>query len=224
MDVYLATVGTVSLWAGAIILRNRIERRQCRALEQEARQLGFSFVSLAKPFEGSDISDLAFCLQNGSSTQVENLVQGTIYDRHMLVFNLRTYSSLGEGSTVTTCAAFQSGPSQLPVFRICVKGILDRWRDALAGTAVDFDIDPEFAKRFFLCCADETEKHRFFTRSKLLHIHQCADHFQIQSSPDWLLMFRRGRIISARNLRQFVDVTSTIASGLLDLEPRLGAP
>jgi dissimilatory sulfite reductase (desulfoviridin) alpha/beta subunit len=36
-------------------------------------------------------------------------------------------------------------------------------------------------------------------------------------------MFRPGGIISARNLRQFVDVTSTLASGLLDLEPQPGA-
>ena len=224
MNVYLMIFATVAVLVGAITLRNRIELQRCRTLEQKARQLGFSFTKIAKPFEGSDIRDLAFCLQEGSSIQVENLVQGTIRDCRMVVFNLRTYSSLGEGSIVTTYAAFQCGPRRLPVFRIRPKGILDRCRDALAGNALDFDIDPEFTKRFLLCCHDDTEKHRFFTRSKLLHIRECADHFQIQSSPDWLLMFRPGAIISARNLRQFVDVTSTIASGLLDLEPQPGAP
>jgi hypothetical protein len=224
VDVYLAIVGIVTLLAGVIILVTRVERGQCRALEQEARQLGFSFMSVAKPFEGFDVHELVFCLPEGSSTQAERLVQGTICDCRMLVFNLRAYSSLGEGSIVTTFAAFQSRSSQLPVFQIRVKGTLDRCRDALAGNVVDSHADPKFAKRFCLCCANDTEKHRFFTRSKLLHLLQCADRFQIQSSPDWLLMFRPGRMVSTRNLRQFVNVTSKIAFGLLDLKPQLGAP
>lgn len=73
-----------------------------------------------------------------------------ICDCHTLVFNLRTYSSLGEDSTVTTYAAFQSGSKQLPIFQIQGKGFLDRCRDALGGKPLNSDIDPEFAKRFRL--------------------------------------------------------------------------
>ena len=84
------------------------------------------------------------------------------------------------------------------------------------------DIDPEFAKRFFLCCVDGEKKREFFTDGKLLHLRQCADNFQIRSSPNWLLIFRPGGIIGAKNLRQFLHVTSTIAFGLLDSKPQLG--
>jgi len=223
VDVYLAIVGVVSFLAGAIILGNQLERRRCRALEQEARQLGFSFMRVAKPFEGSAISELAVCVQESSFTEVEKLMRGTISGRRVLVFNVRAYSSLGEGATVTTFAAFQSSASRLPVFQIRAKNIIDRCRGTLVQNAVDRDIDPEFAKRFLLLsCADDAKKHEFFTRSKLLHLRQCADYFQIRSSPNWLLIFRPGRIISARNLRQFVNVTSTIAFGLLDPELQPG--
>ena len=95
MNVYFMIFAIVGVLVGAITLRNRIERQRCRTLEQEAQQLGFSFTKIARPFEGSDIRDLAFCLQEGSSIQVENLVQGTIRDCRMLVFDLRTYRSLG---------------------------------------------------------------------------------------------------------------------------------
>ncbi len=57
---------------------------------------------------------------------------------------------------------------------------------------------------------------------KLLHLRQCADNFQTRSSPNWLLIFRPGGIIGAKNLRQFLHVTSTIAFGLLDSKPQLG--
>ncbi|MGA7927236.1 MAG: hypothetical protein WCA20_14760 [Candidatus Sulfotelmatobacter sp.] len=173
---------------------------------------------VAKRFEVSAISEVAVGLQESSCTEVEKLLQGTISGRRVLVFNLRAHSSLGEGATVTTFAAFQSSTSRLPVFQIRAKNIIDRCRDTLVRNAVDRDIDPEFAERFRLCCADDAKKHEFFTRGKLLHLRQCADHFQIRSSPDWLLVFRPGRITSARNLRQFVYATSTIALGLLDPE------
>jgi hypothetical protein len=222
VNVYLAIVGVVSFLAVAIILGNQLERRRCRALEQEARRLGFSFVSVAKPFEGSSISELAACLRESSSSEIEQLMQGTISGRRVLVFNVRAYSSLGEGATVTTFAAFQCSASRLPVFQIRVKNIIDRCRGALGRNATDRDIDPEFAKRFLLCCPDGAKKREFFTGSKLLHLRQCADNFQIRSSPKWLLIFRPGGMISARNLRQFVHVTSTIAFGLLDSELQPG--
>jgi hypothetical protein len=222
VDAYLAIAGVVSFLAGAIILGNQLERRRCRALEQEARRLGFSFMSVAKPFEGSAISELAACLRESSSTEVEQLMQGTISGRRVLVFNLRAYSSLGEGATVTTFAAFQCSASRLPVFQIRAKNIIDRCRGALARNAVHRDIDPEFAKRFLLYCADGAKEHEFFTGSKLLHLRQSADNFQIRSSANWLLIFRPGGMISARNLRQFLHVTSTIAFGLLDPELQPG--
>ena len=177
-------------------------------------------MSVARPFEDSAVRRLAPCLKDGSGTKVENLVHRTIRGRRVLVFNFQTYSSLGEGSTVTTCAAFQSRSYQLPVFQIRTKGILDRWQRTMA-TVVNLDTDPEFAKRFVLFCVDEGEKHRFFTSSKLRHICQSADHFQIQSSPDWLIMFRPGRVVSARNLHQFVSVTLQLHLVCSKLGPNL---
>ena len=223
VGVYLAIVGVISSLVGAIILGNYLDRRHCGALEQEARYLGFSFTKVAKPFYGSAISELAVCLQESSSAEVEKLMQGTISGRRVLVFNVRACSPWGEGATVTTFAAFQSSASRLPVFQIRAKNIIDRCWGTLVRNARDRDIDPEFAKRFLLlCCADDAQKHKFFTRSKMLHLLQCADHFKIRSSPNWLLIFRPGEMISARNLRQFVHATSMIAFGLLDPEIQPG--
>jgi hypothetical protein len=175
------------------------------------------------PFYGSSISELAVCLQENSSAEVEKLMQGTISGRRVLVFNVRACSQWGEGAPVTTFAAFHSSSSQLPIFQIRAKNIIDKCCGTLVRNAEDGDIDPEFAKRIFLlCCADDAQKHEFFTRSKMLHLLQSADHFKIQSSSNWLLIFRPGEMISAKKLRQFVHVTSMIAFGLLDPEIQPG--
>ncbi len=213
----LGGAAAVLILSGLLILRIHVERKHRRVLEQEARGLGFSFTKVAKPVCGSTISELAVCLQDSSSTEVEELMQGTISGRRVLVFNARAFSLLGEGATVTTFAAFQSSASPLPVFQIRAKSILDRCWGVLVRNAGNRDIDPEFAKRFFLlCCADDAQKHKFFTRSKMLHLLQCADHFHIRSNSDWLLIFRPGGVIDAKHLREFVHVTSVIAFGLLD--------
>ena len=62
LDVFLPIMGVVLFSVGAIILGNLLDRRRCRALRQEARQLGFSFVSVAKLFDGSAIGELAVLL------------------------------------------------------------------------------------------------------------------------------------------------------------------
>ena len=73
LDVFLPIMGVVFFSVGAIVLGNLLERRRCRALKQEARQLGFSFVSVAKLSDGSAIGELTVLLGESSSPAVANL-------------------------------------------------------------------------------------------------------------------------------------------------------
>lgn len=219
MGVYLAIVGVIASLSGAVILASYLDRRCCGALEEEAQRLGFSFAKVAKPFDGSSTSELAVCLHESSSVEVEKLMQGTMSGRRVLVFNVRSCNRWGEGAAVTTFAAFQSSSGQLPVFKIRAKNVIERCLGAFVRNAGDSDTDPEFAKRFLLqCSADDARMHKFFTSNTMRHLLQRADHFKIQSSPNWLLIFRPCEMIRARNLRQFVHATSAIALGLLGPE------
>jgi hypothetical protein len=222
LDVFLPIMGVVLFSVGAIILGNLLDRRRCRALKQEARQLGFCFMGVVKLFDGSASAELTVLLGESSCPAVEKLMQGTISGHRVLVFNLRAYSLSGEGATVTTFAAFHSPANRLPVFQVHPKNLIDLCRGALVRTAVDRDMDPEFSKKFLPFRAEDARERRFFTGCKLLHLRQCADHFQIRSSPHWLLIFRPGGTTNARNLPQFVHLTSPIAFGLLDPELQPG--
>jgi hypothetical protein len=177
LDVFLPIMGVVLFSVGAIILGNLLDRRRCRALKQEARQLGFSFVSVAKLFDGSAIGELTVLLGESSSPAVEKLMQGTISGHRVLVFKLCANNLSGEGATVTTFAAFHSPASRLPVSQVRPKNLIDRCCGALVRTAVDRDRDPEFLKKFLLFRADDAKERQFFTDCKLLHLLQCADHF-----------------------------------------------
>jgi hypothetical protein len=137
-------------------------------------------------------------------SEVMEVMPGTILGRRMLVFNFREYSSLGDGSTVTTVAAFQCTATPLPVFRVRAKDVIDLCRDTPQEEAVDSDVDPEFDSRLQLWCADDAMKRKFFTSGRLGYLRRCVGHFEIRSSPNWLLIFLPGEEISAKNLRRFV--------------------
>ena len=222
MIAYLEALGFASVVAATYVLRHSFEKRQFRALQCQAAQLGLSLIELAKPFEQVCFRELAILMPQGSSTQVEDLVQGTVGSRQMLGFNLRAYSSLGEGTTVTAIVAFQSPCSHLPAFEICLKSVVDRWRSTLEhnGASADFDLEPAFKKRFLLSCRDNIGTHEFFSHERLRRLLQCLDGFQLKSSPHWLVIARPGEKIGASNLRQLLHAGSEIAACLLDSEPQ----
>lgn len=106
MDPSLPILGLASVSAGAVLAGEQLERRRCRALEREARELGLSFVRSAEP---DDIADGLVGRPHDSTciaTRLENVMQGTVGGRRVVVFNLRAYSAFGEGSSATTFAAF----------------------------------------------------------------------------------------------------------------------
>ena len=112
MDPTLPILGLASVSAGAVVASEQLEQRRCRALEREARALGLSFVRLAEP---DDIAEGLVVRPHDSTciaTQLENVMQGTIGGRRVVVFNLRAYSAFGEGSSAMTFAAFQCSEGQ----------------------------------------------------------------------------------------------------------------
>ena len=135
--------------------------------------------------------------------------------RRVLVFDLREYSSLGDGSTVTTVQTFQCSATRIPI-QVRAKDLIDLCRDRLREAAIDSDVDLELGKRFQLW-ADDATMRRFFTSGRPGYLRRWVGHFEIRSSPSWLLIYHFGEE-SAKNLRHFKHATSTIDFGLLDRE------
>ena len=138
-------------------------------------------------------------------------------DRRGLVFNLREYSSLGGGSTVTTVTAFQCSATRFPIFQVRAKDLIDLCRDRLREDAIGGDVEAEPGKKIPTLCG-RCQERKFFTSDRLSYLQRWVGHFEIRSSPNWLLIYHLGEEISAKNLRHFNHVTSTIDFGLLDPE------
>ncbi len=73
-------------------------------------------------------------------------------------------------------------------------------------------------KHFFVRYSDQGEVRAFFTPAKVAFLRDHAAHYRVESSPDWLFIYRPGVKVETAHLQEFVDVTSAIASAMLSVQ------
>lgn len=204
----------VLLAVAVIVLDTLRSRRRERLLERVARDLGFECQRKAKPFVGSDVQGLTL-LQNDPNVAVTDLLIGQHGGCSMMIFDVACCEDFAVNAHVTTCTAFRSPAGHLPSFQLKRKDVVER---VLGLSAKERGIcagDDEFAKRFSVHCTDDGEARNLFTRECVGYLREHAEVFRIECSADWMLIYRPGVKVSARELATFVNATSALASVLL---------
>lgn len=199
---------------GVFLLDCAFTRRRLRGLETQARRLGFSFERTAQPFAGTDIHGLSPL--EDASTAVINVMKGAVGQCSALVFELARVNPACAGVAATTVAGFRCPCGHLPVFQMGKETLAHRFSDALQGK-VDYDLGQ--GQQFFVHCADARGTQDFLTPAKMERLRLCAQHFRIESSPDWILVYRPGVRVRPEALPDFIQAAALVASTLLDRSP-----
>jgi hypothetical protein len=194
-----------------------LTRRRAMSWRSIARRAGFEYCASATPFEGTDIGGLTV-LEGDSSCVVTNLLQGMVRGCYTFLFDLSICNPSSEIITTTTIAAFRYPHGRLPVLQIATRNLLDRLGEVLAHTRC-LDIDPEFSRHFVVHCVNEGETRVFLTPEKVRQLCLHADHFRIESSSDWLLVYRTGVSVKRQDLPDFAKAAVMVACILLPPEP-----
>jgi hypothetical protein len=205
-------VGAVVLLSGQAICRSRHNR----SIAHEARELGLAFSADAKPFEGSDVHGLPF-LEGDPCVEAANVVEITIDGRQALVLDLAS-AEVCEAETphqrFTTVAAFRCPGRNMPEFEIGKKSPLAKVGDALWQKPGVLE-DREFAREFFVHCAEPKKVHDWLTPEKLAKLRSTVTPFHVSANADWIMIFRPGAQISAAQFPAFLRESSRIAATLL---------
>jgi hypothetical protein len=214
-------LGVAAIWAvllaAGILAGVALPRRRTRHLQREARRLDLQFAPTAKPFRGTRVESLAL-LDDGAETEVENLLQSSDPTSSILVFDLgqaEDYSYL-----VTTYAAFRSPIGDLPPFHIGSRDVLERLEEAFGKKTLKIDCDADFSSHFYVQCDDERETRHFLSMRDLRPLCAHPGHCHIQTSPDWLLVYRPGVKVAAAHVDAFIAEANEIAQALLNGQPR----
>jgi hypothetical protein len=211
MDLILFLTGCALIALVPLVLDCAAARRRVRMLRQQAERLGFSFQASGSPFQDSDVTGLAL-LQADPSALTLHVMRRSQAGCETVVFDLAHYVPLCSALVETTVAGFRCPSRQLPVLEIGDRSLIHRIDDVIEGK-VDVDLGP--GSEFFVHCANGGALRDFLTAEKLARLRACAHHLKIESSHEWLLIYRPGKKTPPPELSRFVETASVIASVLL---------
>jgi hypothetical protein len=203
--------GSLAIIAVVFALEHVATRRRCNSFHRVADELGLSYQGRGRPLEGTDVSAFPF-LEHGPATMARNVLRGELHGCPVVIFELTRFGPSEIASRETTYAAFRA-PYKLPILHMGAKHTLDRIREKTRKDA-HREFDPRFVHEFFVFSSDPA-LHDFLTAEKMQGLLEHAHDYHMETSADWLLVYRHGGRVPARRLRQFLEETSEIAAVML---------
>lgn len=218
MDLVLLLASwTVVIVAITLLVQKRRERR-LRMLEQQTLQLGFSSGGNFQPFKGSDVHGLSV-LQCDPSAIFDLKMTGKVGDATAVICDLICASQHCRSVRAVTIAAFRpASGGGLPVFRIGAKDVLQCMNQAMHPGLLQ--TERELGKELLFQCSDNKSAGEFFTGNKLSELQACVKRFCIESSPDWVFVYRPCTRVDRKALPGFISETSAIARVLFAAGPQ----
>ena len=206
--------GSLAIIAVVFALEHFAARRRCDSFCRIAGELGLDYKPRGRPLEGSDVSAFPF-LEHGAQTSARNVLRGELHGCPLVVFELTRFGPSEIASRETTYAAFRA-PFKLPLLHMGARHSLDRLRE-LTHKDAHREFDPRFVHEFFVFSSDPGLRD-FLTPAKMQALLEHAHDYHMETSADWLLVYRSGVKVPARRLGQFLEETSEIAALMLHTE------
>lgn len=209
MNILLALL---CLLAGSLLVVWVVLRDGLRssALARQARILGFSFQSKARPFLGARVSAAPF-LEDGPSTQVFNVISGSAEGLEFSIFDV--YEHTLEMPLASSVAAFRWSAGALPSFELGSRRVLGgAKRD---GLQVVFTREGSWSGLKVRVPADACPVDQVRLRAALGPWVSRLEDYRIASCPQWVFIMRPGRKVAASELMSFTEETAQLARAIV---------
>lgn len=212
---FLIVFGSMVVLSGLVIAIIVLgSRRRQRALVAVGPSQGF------QPVPFSELSRLALVpiFEHPSHTYGQAL-QGNWGSHEVLIFDF-TYR-IGKDSSNQTIISFRSPTASFPKFQLRKNHLFGLGAHGYAGKHVQFDLSPEFNKRYFLAGPDPERLFTFFDAGLRYYLETLPEHpWTIEGFGNWLVMYRHGHKTKAGELLEFAQNTGPIADNISNLSPR----
>ena len=224
----LAGVGfIVGLWT----LGKALGRKRTQALADAAVRIGFVFGGEDWPDKGrAPVLETAL-FGKGHDRKVKNIMVGSAAGFRASLFDYTFVIGGGRSSQryTQTVATFSKDGASLPYFELRPSNLLSRAWDAVAHKDIRVDGNPEFAQRYVLRGALPEKVHDLFTPGLISFMEglDTREKWHIEGADDTLVIYRMSKKVPPDSLRDFLDQTSSIASGFFTFAASftaIGAP
>jgi len=207
-DALYAYVGLLLLVGLIVAFGSYLNRRRKRALIEAGMAMGFALVEDAGAYP---IPEMPFFQKRAA--EIGTMLSGTAAGLEAAVFDF-SYAE-GRSRVTQTAAAFRKPGTNIPLFTLHPRHLLDRISEAFAHP-VKFPSNPAFSERYVVKGADNLQTAQFFTPAILSFLEGMPpNEWTVEAYHDTVVVYRQRRRVAPSALRQFVDDTGVIATGLL---------
>ncbi len=194
-------VGLVAAVVGAIVFKQRLEKKRSAALGEAAARLGLSFRERDAEIRRESFTRLPL-FEKGRRRRFRNVGRGP----DLLVFGYE-YTTGRRRRTRRhrqTVVARRLEGAALPAFQLTPERLFDRIGVAFGGQDIDFEADPAFSSAYRLRSGDEAAA-RELLRVELRHELTLEKDWCLEGQGEWLVLYQRKRRVSPDALDGFIE-------------------
>jgi LPXTG-motif cell wall-anchored protein len=199
----------IGIFVAVILLTFYLQRRRRKAMENAAREMGFTFQADAAGLGPAAYLNLPLLSRN---TALTNVLQGALSCGETVVLDCQIGS--GKSAQTQTVACFRLSGKDLPAFEMRPENMLHKIGSLFGYKDIDFDQNEAFSKSYLLRGADESAVRLLF-HSGWLSFFEQRKGWSVEGAGEWLAVYRVARTVSPSKLRQFVEDATQVATAFL---------
>lgn len=205
MIVGYAIAGGIIIIVAAIVLFRYYSAERTKAFNQLAQIMNFTFT---KKGDDSLLITLGgfHLFSQGYSRKIANVLTGSFNKIPVIIFEYRYTTGGGKSTKIwrQTVILFESDQLQLPRFIIRPENLLDKIGSVLGHKDINFEVYPNFSKRYLLRSDNEEAVRKIFTDPTIAYYEEHPG-LSTEGDGNRLIFYCGSRVVSVDKIQSFIQ-------------------
>lgn len=203
--VFIGAGAVIGLVVLVIVMAIRAEKKRTEAMRLFAQDNGFSF--LEKVGGASEVGLPEIELFNrGHSKKMSRVMAGEVEGSGIRVLDYRYTTGSGDDSSTynQTVVAVATGGALLPDFTLARENFFHKIGQAFGYQDIDFEMFPEFSRKYLLRGADEAAIRSLFNQ-RVIDAYMQSVAVNVESRSGWLFVFAQGKRLKPEEIQPRIE-------------------
>lgn len=203
--VFILAGTIIGLVVFGIVLAIRYEKKRTEALYLFAHDNGFSFMEKADSPAEAGLPEIDL-FNRGHSKKMTRVMAGQIEGTDLRVLDYKYTVGSGKNSTTynQTVVAIATGGAVIPDFTLARENFFHKIGQAFGYQDIDFDMFPEFSKKYLLRGEDESAIRSLFNQ-RVIDAYMNKVAVNVEARDGWLFVFAQGKRLKPEEIQPRIE-------------------
>ena len=209
--IFIIAGGVIGLVVFAIVMAIRQEKKRAEALRLFAQDNGFSYEDKAGGPGEVGLPEIEL-FNRGHSKRMTHVMAGEVEGSDLRVLEYRYTTGSGKNSStshqtvvaIATGGVSGGGGVMLPDFTLARENFFHKIGQAFGYQDIDFDMFPEFSKKYLLRGSDE-EAVRALFNGRVIDAYMNNVGVNVESRGGWLFVFAQGKRLKPEDIQPRIE-------------------